>query len=608
MSRLRLEMPTLFERGTDLAAKQASKRLSVRPQDQCPVDFTRSLIHTYASESCGKCNPCRVGLTLANHLLEDIILGDADMEAYDKLVELATYIKDASDCVIGYESGHLLEQSLIQNKEDFISHIETGRCAQARSHYVPCQRACPAHVDVPAYIALVGAGRLQDALRVIRNDNPLPATCGYVCEHPCELSCRRTVVDDPINICMLKRYAADNAQDYDPMPCLESTGKKIAVVGSGPAGLTAAYYLQLMGHQVEIFEQREMLGGMCRYGIPDYRLPPAVLNSDINFILKTGIVTHLSTSIGKDISYDELIDTYDAIYLAIGAHNDKKLGIAGENSNGVVSAVEFLRRSNGYDAIDLAGKRVVVIGGGNVAMDCTRTAKRLGAKSVECVYRRRVKDMTALEEEIHDAFAEGCQITELQSPVRIESNDKGQVQALITQQQMVGEISGGRPRPIPLDNQFERIDCDVVIVAIGQNIDTSAFEHALDVHKGRIVADFFGSAKKNQPVYAGGDAVSGPATVIKAVAAGKIAAANIDAELGYHHDVYEQISIPDAQPNTLPIGRVELRNMRFTEAAKTFDLAKFGMQQQEAVQECSRCLRCDHYGFSAQFEGDRKSW
>ncbi len=609
MSRLVLESPTRIDQGMDASIEAAQRRMALRSHDQCPVDLCASLLTTSLGESCGKCTPCRIGIARALELVTDILEGEGSDASFEELSQIAEHIACASDCAIGYEAGAALVRNLHDFHSDFISHITSGSCVQTRSQQVPCQKNCPAHVDIPGYIALIREGRYIDALRVLRNDNPLTATCGYVCEHPCELTCRRGIVDDAVNICALKRFADDQVVDYDPPACAPKTGKRIAVVGGGPAGLTASYYLQLMGHQVELIEQRPELGGMTRYGIPDYRLPPHTLDHDINFIKKTGVVVRTNTAIGKDISYDSLLKGFDAIYLAIGAHTDKKLGIAGEDAQGVMSAVEFLRRTNSHEDLHLEGKRVVVIGGGNVAMDCTRTARRLTHETVECVYRRRIQDMTALPEEIHEACAEGCQITPLEAPLSIETNADNQVTALITQPQMAGPIERGRPKPCALDVPPRRIACDLIIVAIGQDIDTSAFAHAISTNRGKIVADTSGKiAEGDALVFAGGDAVSGPATVIKAIAAGKLAAANIDEALGFKHDIYDRVDIPQAHPNTAAAGRAETQAVPLEASAYTFNLAMQGLHLSQAKHECSRCLRCDHYGFSAHYEGDDKAW
>lgn len=609
MPRLVMEKRSPLEEGIERLAKTASQRIVSMPAGQCPLDFTLSLTRLYLSESCGKCTPCRIGLLQIANLLDSALAGEADENTVPAIRRVAQTILDTADCAIGFESARMVLSSLDLFADDYASHAETGCCQQKRSSYIPCQGSCPAHIDIPGYIALVREGRYVDALRVIRNDNPLPAVCGYVCEHPCEFSCRRTLVDDAINICGLKRFADDHADVYRPQPNQASTGKRVGIIGGGPAGLTTAYYLQLMGHDVTIYEQREKLGGMLRYGIPDYRLPQYKLDRDIDYILSTGIRALTGTSVGTDLSYAELVANYDALYLAIGAHMDKKLDCEGEDGEGVISAVTLLRRIAEGDTVDFKGKHVTVIGGGNVAMDCTRTARRLGAESVECLYRRRIEDMTALAEEIEEALAEGCQITELEAPVRIETDEQNRVAALITQPQIIGPIGrDGRPRPQAADAPERRVPCDIVIVAIGQAIDTAAFTEAVSTERGKIVASEDGSIANAEGVFAGGDAVSGPATVILAIAGGKVAAANIDAALGYRHDVYDDVSIPLAHASLPPTGRVDLRDRRFSESAKDFDIAKLGMSRQEAEQESARCLRCDHYGFGAVFGEESRAW
>lgn len=610
MSRLVVETPEATALQQDSLAEFAAQRLTSLPPEQCPVDFTAALARMFLADSCGKCTPCRAGLTASNKLLDRILAGEGAAEDLELLRATAQVMFDASDCAIGFTAGKTLLDALNGFTADFESHATSDRCTHRAKPVAPCVQTCPAHVNIPAYIACIRAGKLDDALRVIRNDNPLPTVCGYVCEHPCEFTCRRSFEDDALNICGLKRYAADNADWSEAPACQPATGKNIAVIGGGPAGLSAAYYLQLMGHAVTIFDQRAKLGGMVRYGIPDYRLPQAKLDADIDFILSTGVRAKTNCSIGKDISFDEITNTFDAVYVAIGAHSDKKLGIDGENAPGVISAVDFLRAAGNGLPIDLSGKRVCIVGGGNVAMDCTRTAKRLGASWVECVYRRRIADMTALPEEIEEAQAEGCQITQLEAPIAIKLAEDGSVCSLVTQPQIIGSVGrDGRPAPYAADTDPRTILCDVILVAIGQDIDSGAFAHVVETNRGCIIAQEDGSiATASTPLFAGGDAVSGPATVIKAIAAGKVAAANIDEALGFHHDVHDPVAIPPARPAIGPNGRVNLKDVAFADAAKNFDIAKLGMSCQEASQESARCLRCDHYGFAATNLEEVPAW
>ena len=363
-----------------------------------------------------------------------------------------------------------------------------------------------------------------------------------------------------------------------------------------------------MGHQVVVYDQRPKLGGMLRYGIPDYRLPQDKLDADIDFILSTGIEVHTGVSIGRDISFAEIENQYDAVYISIGAHNDKKIGIPGEDAIGVHSAVQLLRDIGEGRVPDFKGKRVCVIGGGNVSMDATRTAIRLGASAVTCVYRRRVTDMTALAEEIEEAQSEGCQILSLQAPDHIETDETGRVTALWTRPQVIGAYGkDGRPRPYDADQPLLRTPCDVVIVAIGQSIDAKPFEQIAPVVRGKIQAESDAFVPNTPHVFAGGDAVTGPATVIRAVAAGKVAAANIDAHLGFRHVIKSDVEIPAPHLTNMPAcGRIELRSRPAEECVGNFDLVKCGMTEQEVHQETSRCLRCDHFGYGI-FKGGRSS-
>ena len=352
---------------------------------------------------------------------------------------------------------------------------------------VPCVALCPAGVDVPGYMALVGEGRCADAVRLIRKDNPFPTACAYICEHPCEARCRRNMIDDAINIRGLKRYAVDHAGDVPQPACAPPTGKKVAIIGGGPSGLSCAYYLALMGHKVTVFEEREKLGGMLRYGIPSYRFPRQLLDAEIESILSLGIEAHTGTTVGVDVWVEELQKEYDCLYIAIGAHQDKKVGIPGEDSKNVMSAVEMLRAIGDDVMPDFSGKQVVVIGGGNVAMDVTRSSIRLGADKVTCVYRRRIEDMTALPDEVTGAMAEGAEIQTLMAPVRIEADEDGCATALWVQPQIIGEADkSGRPRPNKADLPEVRIPADIIVVAIGQGIEIQGFEQAgVPIKRGR---------------------------------------------------------------------------------------------------------------------------
>lgn len=607
MSRLSIETPGRAQNVLDGLHRDMERRIGASAYGLCPVDMSLNYLRLCHAQTCGKCVPCRIGLGQLEVLIEQVLDRTATMETINIIERTAKVIADSAGCAIGYEAAHMVLKGIRGFREDYEEHVQHGRCISVLSYPVPCVSACPAHVDVPGYVALVNEGRYEEAVKLIRKDNPFPSACAYVCEHPCEAHCRRAMVDDAINICGLKRFAVDHAKAEPAKILYEKTGKTVGIIGGGPGGLTAAYYLAQMGHQVTVYEQRPKLGGMLRYGIPDYRLPQEVLERDIEHILTTGINVITDVSIGRDVTMEDIQKSYDAVYISIGAHNDKKLGIEGEDAENVVSAVSLLRRIHEGNAPDFTGKRICVIGGGNVSMDATRTAKRLGAESVTCVYRRRVDDMTALAEEIEEAMAEGCQILPLQAPARIEKDAEGKVAALWTVPQIIGPYGkDGRPKPIPADVPEFRIACDYVIVAIGQAIDARPFEAiGIKTFKGMIQAEDTSSVADVDNVFAGGDAVSGPATVIRAVAAGKVAAANIDAYLGFEHKIKTDVVVPPAHlTNAPPCGRVNLKSHCAPDCKGNFDLVVEGMSRKEADQESERCLRCDYFGFGS-FRGGR---
>ena len=400
--------------------------------------------------------------------------------------------------------------------------------------------------------------------------------------------------------------AADAAGYVAPPECAESTGKNIAVVGGGPGGLSAAYFLQLMGHQVTVYEMLPKLGGMLRYGIPNYRLPKERLDDDIQAILDTGVKVDCGKAIGKDYSIVDLKEKYDAVLITIGASTDKKLGLEGEDAKGVISAVQFLRNVGYGTQESLEGKEVAVIGGGNVSMDAVRTSVRFGAKKVSIVYRRRVADMTALPDEISGAEAEGVEIKTLMAPSRIEKDEEGNVKGIWVTPQMISNIKGGRASVKPTGEDDVFIPCQTLIVAIGQDIEYQHFEEAgVPVQRGKINVEKFGGFEEMPGVFAGGDCATGPSTVISAIAAGKVIAANIDEYLGYHHEITADVEIPEPKLEDKPAcGRVNLTEREAGERVKDFEGVENCMTEKEACQEARRCLRCDHFGYGI-FKGGR---
>ena len=416
------------------------------------------------------------------------------------------------------------------------------------------------------------------------------------------------MIDDPINIRGLKKFAVNQAGEVPNPPCAEDTGKKVAIIGGGPSGLSAAYYLRLMGHAVTVYEKHKQLGGMLRYGIPSYRFPREKLDEEIASILSTGIEVHTETEIGKAVTIEQLKKDYDALYIAIGAQTDRKSGLPGEESGHVISAVEMLRGIGDRIMPDFSGRKVVVIGGGNVAMDVNRSAIRLGAEKVTCVYRRRQADMTALPEEVEGALAEGVELLTMMAPVRIEADEEGNATALWVKPQVSGAFDrSGRPTVAASDMPEMRIPADLIVVAIGQGIESRHFEESgITVKRGSIMAGE-DTAVGDEKIFAGGDCVTGPATAIRAIAAGKVAAANIDEFLGFKHEISVDVILPDPKINSVvQRGRVNLSEREANERKNDFDAIEHEMTCMQANLESSRCLHCDYFGFG-NFRGGRET-
>ncbi|MBR0113531.1 MAG: FAD-dependent oxidoreductase [Clostridia bacterium] len=608
MSKLNLISKGRDQRALEAIRSDIVRRLPASQQGICPVDMAASFANVCAAQSCGKCVPCRIGLAKIGALIDKILDGKGSLQDIDLIEKTALAAIDSADCAIGYDAGRIVYECVKAFRDDFESHINSGWCSARAEHPVPCSSLCPAQVDIPGYIALVNAGRYADAVRIIRKDNPFPSVCGLICEHPCEEGCRRNMIDDAINIRGLKRYAVEKAGYVPAEKVTEApTGKRVAVIGGGPSGLSAAYFLALMGHEVEVFEKRKYAGGMLRYGIPSYRLPREILQQDIDVILETGVKLHLESDIGTVEDIRKLTDSFDATFISIGAHTDNKLRIPGADLGGVVSAVKLLRGIGDGEHPDFTGKKVAIIGGGNVAMDAARSSIRLGAEKVSIVYRRRREDMTALSEEIDGAVAEGCELLTMMAPARIEGNADDEAVALWMKPQLIGVIGkDGRPSISGADAPEEKLDVDIVIVAIGQAVESAAFgEFGLPLKWDTLAADSACEFEGIEGVFAGGDCATGPATVIKAIAAAKVAAHNIDQYLGFNHEIGLDIEIPAPSLFDRPAcGRVIPKEREAAQRKNDFSLMEFCMSEQEACQESARCLRCDHFGYG-KFRGGR---
>lgn len=588
------------------------RRVEAMPPGMCPISMQLSLLQAAEAQTCGKCTPCSQGIPKMEQILQDIIAFEADPTAMDELRAAATLLRDTADCAVGYVAGSQLLEGLDAFADEYESHLNNAVCAEGTKQTVPCVTQCPAHVNVPAYIALVQEGDCAGAVKMIRKDNPFPTACALVCEHPCEERCRRTIIDAPLNIRGIKKYAVDTiaADQVETPERAASTGKRIAVIGGGPSGMTCAYYSSLMGHDVTVFEGRKQLGGMMRYGIPAYRFPRERLDEDIRAILGVG---------GIEVEYEHKIDAaemariadeFDAVYVAIGAQGGKTLALEGSDAKGVSSAVALLEQIGDGEYPDFTGKKVVVIGGGNVAMDCARTSVRAGAEEVTVAYRRRLEDMTALAAEIESAMQEGIEMMCLQAPVRIESDENGSATALICQPQYISAVKRGRPAPAAADKPEIRIPADIVLIAVGQDIQSAPFEEfGMPAERTRFVADEFLAVPGKENVFVGGDCQWGPKTVIMAIAAGKTAARNIDELLGFDHELDCGAEVPPARRNNrTAYGRVQVAERPARERKNDFDYVECPVSAEEAAQECSRCLRCDVFGIGALTGRGLEQW
>lgn len=603
-----LNVPVDYESVAELGAIVGSGGLIVADEDTCMVDFARFFLDFIQHESCGKCPPCRIGTKRMLEILKRITHGEGKPTDIDDLIELATRIKDAALCGLGQTAPNPILSTLRYFKDEYMEHIEDKHCRAGVCSALfdaPCQNACPADQNAWGYVTLISEGKMKEAIAVIKESNPFPATLGRVCVHPCETKCRRAQIDAPVSICALKRYAADVDMASYPRykPQVEQPkDKKVAVIGAGPAGLAGAYFLTLKGYNVTVFESLPVAGGMLAVGIPDYRLPRDVLNNEIKSITDLGVEIKYNTLFGKDITSEQLFkDGYSAILIATGAHKGQKLNIPGEEAKGVLDGVTFLRDVNLGNTLKVEGK-VVVLGGGNVAIDAARAALRLGASDVSILYRRERSDMPAYIEEIDEAETEGIQIHTLVAPTSIIEKD-GKVTGISCTRMFLGQFdSGGRRRPEAIKGSEFTVDADMIIAAIGQVPDLSW------MNGDGIKADKAGTVEVNiktlataaEGIFAAGDNVRGPATVVEAVGDGKNAAMEIDKFLGgdgiapnaFHDELITMTVTYDEAEYQREIGKAKMPHLPLAKRDRNFNEVVLGYDNRAAVEEAKRCLHC----------------
>ena len=607
--------PVDYESLAELGSIMGSGGMIIMDDDSCMVDIARYFLAFTQLESCGKCIPCRWGTKQMQDILEDIVAGRGREGDIELLLELGAAATSGSLCALGRTAANPVLSTIRYFRDEYDAHIrdhhcDAGVCADLFS--ARCSNACPANVQVPGYVSLIGEGRFDEALRLHREHNPLASICGRVCFHPCESKCVRATLDQPVAIRALKRFMTEQETELQLPEIRESeenSKRKVAVIGSGPAGLSCAYFLTRLGYRPVIFEKDASPGGMLVQAIPAYRLPREEVGREIGLIESLGAEIETGKALGRDFTLKGLKDEgYEAVFLGVGAPEGVRLGLPGEDGPGVSDALAFLREYN-VEGSAAVGDEVVVVGGGNSAIDAARTARRLGAKHVTILYRRERLQMPAWAEEVDAACEEDVDIAPLTAPREILRDAQGKVQGIVCQKMTLGAYDrSGRRRPVAGDAPDVTVPCDQVIVAVGQSLDTRAFLDGLPVQTkdGWIKVDKATGSTSVGWIFSGGDAATGPASVVEAIGAGERAAVAIDRYLtGEDHAFWREDAIldtyfdPGADPVATPRARVAhlepaTRACSFAEVEQPWEL-------DVAVGEAKRCLRCD-YGKGVQAE------
>jgi NADH-quinone oxidoreductase subunit F len=613
---VKLDLPVDYEQLAKAGAIMGSGGMIVMDERTCMVDVARYFLNFLKDESCGKCVACREGIERMLEILTKICEGEGQEGDLEILEEICHVVKDFALCALGSTAPNPVLSTLTYFRDEYEAHIKYKRCPAVVCKKIissPCQHTCPLGTDVPAYLTLIAQGKISEAVEVIRMTNPLPVICGRVCHHPCEDKCTSGEGGDPIAIKALKRFATDYVKTNGDSPKEERPKpkyEKVAVIGSGPAGLTAGYDLARKGYRVTIFEAMPVPGGMLASAIPDYRLPKNLIEADIENIRKLGVEIKTNVSVGKDILIDELFQKeFRAIFIAVGAHENLKLGIPGEKAKGVLDPLQFLKDVKAGKKVRL-GEKVGIIGGGNVAIDAARTARRLG-KEVTIFYRRTRTEMPANDEEITEAIQEGVKIDFLIAPTEILSRN-GKLSALGCSRMRLEDIDGsGRRRPIPIKGSEFTVELDTIIPAIGQKPALPLFsdKDGIEITKGGVLAvDPETMATSRPGIFAGGDAVSGPATVTEAMASARVAAESIHRFLR-GESLHREYSVTRPHVNIEPIKltdkeldellesqRPEMPTLPVADRLKSFTEVELGFSKEMAMAEARRCLRCDRAG------------
>jgi NADPH-dependent glutamate synthase beta subunit-like oxidoreductase/ferredoxin len=582
------------------------------PESNCPVNTALSRLNQSLQDNSLSHPKGRRVVEELQTLVADIAMGragDRHLPSIGERIKTLRQIEADAHCV------HLadwLASQLSSHGEVFESHIRTHNCAAGDCDYLtpaPCQMACPAGIDVPTYVSLIGMGKDAEAIEVIRRDNPFPWVCGLVCTRPCEFMCVRGRIDTPVSIKFLKAFAAERAlswgQYQNPVQA-PANHRKVCIVGAGPAGLSAAYYLALKGYTVQVIEALPFAGGMTLVGIPRYRLPREVIDRETAMIEALGVTFKFNTRFGRDVTFEQLQqEGFEAFFLAIGAHAAYSLGIPGEKEcTGVLEAIDFLRRV-ALGERRIPGRRVVIIGGGNVAIDAARTCLRLGCEEVTLAYRRTRHEMPADEEEVEQAEEEGVRFAMLSIPIAVKGDAEGITGLECLQAKLVSIPGSDRKSPKPVESSEFIMPADALICAIGQRVDSQWLAGIADLQWSRrdtIRVDTATMATDIPGVFAAGDAVTGPATVIEAIGGGKRAATGIDRYLqGLPQPKLppvpvrrQRVAWTEVPANTkMVLKRAVMPLLQIDRRRTTFQQVELGYSENMVREEARRCLRCD---------------
>ncbi|MBW2056786.1 MAG: FAD-dependent oxidoreductase [Deltaproteobacteria bacterium] len=613
-----LDLPLDYDGELRIKALMGWDGLAIRDPDVNVVDMCRVYMEAVQKESCGKCVPCRVGTQVILTALKRIADGRGTRADLEEIESLGRIVQESAKCQIGQTGTVALLHCLRYYRDDFLDLIENNKKAPSGTYrtktVAPCSNACPAHLDIPTYVEYVRENRFEESLDVIRKMTCFPGTLGRVCIRPCESSCRRANLDEPISIKYLKRFVADWELERRHTPPIEkpdtTRDDPVAVVGAGPAGLSCAYYLAQQGYPVTVFERFGAPGGMAAWGIPDYRLPREILNREVELVQAMGVEILYNTEVGKDITLKEIAQKYKAIFLGVGAQGNTSMRVEGEDAGyqGFIPGVKYLLEINqGKDPYP-EGKKVVVVGGGNVAIDCVRSSLRIGKTDVNLVYRRSRKEMPADEVEIRDAEEEEVKFHFLCNPVKVVAKDNKVVGVECIRMELGEPDESGRRRPIPIPGSEFFIDCDIVIPAIGQAVDLGFLEGMKEIETTRwktlvVNPKTFETTRKG--IFSAGDCVTGPDVLVRAAGNGKRAADKIDkylrgmpvepSEEERLEDLMAAIGVYDKEEMIGAVGGQERKRLRMLEPEQrrqTFEEVEKGFPVPVAKEEAERCLRC----------------